>query len=130
MPMEPGMSTASTLRRPATGWSVSAPCSAPASRWCSKRRLSSTPATENYDQRDLRSKLGVPARADHRHRTAVAIVGRVDDELIIERHRRGEHRKRVIGLHDLFETGMRQHAVADQDAQPAVVEKSLMLGGN
>jgi hypothetical protein len=75
-----------------------------------------------------RSELHVQARAENRHRAAIAIVGRVVDELIIQRDVPDVDRKRVIGLDDLFETGMRQLSIADHDAEPAVVEERLMAG--
>src|SRR5215472_11998865 len=70
------------------------------------------------------------ARADHRNGAAVAVVGRIDDELIIQRHGRGEHRERIISLDDLLEPRMRQHAVPDQKAKSAVIEKLLVHSGN
>ena len=76
------------------------------------------------------SELRVPACTEDRDGTPVTVVGRIDDELIIKRHGRSEQRERVIGLDDLFRARMRQHAVADQDAEPAVVEELLVHFGN
>src|SRR5438874_8455253 len=70
------------------------------------------------------------ARADHRHRAAVAVIRRIDDELIIERHGRGQQRERIIGLDDLFGSGMWQYAVADQDAESSVIEELPVHAGN
>ena len=69
-------------------------------------------------------------RTDHRYRAALLIVRRVDDELVVERELEEQHRQFVIGLDDLFGTGMRQHAVADQNAEPALVEKLLVDFGD
>src|SRR5579863_2089174 len=71
-----------------------------------------------------------PHRRD-RDGSAVAIVGRVIDPLIIEAEvRRGEKRERIVSLDDLLRTRMRQAAVAHQDAEAARIEVSLARGGN
>jgi hypothetical protein len=80
--------------------------------------------------RNVTSKLHVHARADDRDRAAIAVVGRIDDELIIERHRGGEQRERIIRLDDLFGAGMGQHAVADENAQAPVIEKLFVHARN
>src|SRR5258707_13836938 len=74
--------------------------------------------------------LRMQAYAEHRNGTAVAIVGRIDDELIVERDPRSKHRKAIIGLEDFFVAGMRQHAVANQDSKSAGVEKRLVHVGD
>ena len=65
-----------------------------------------------------RSELRVEPPGENRHRPAIGVVGRVGDELIVEADlgRCGQS-VAVIGLDDLLEPGMRQRAVADQDAQ-------------
>src|SRR5947209_3611030 len=72
------------------------------------------------------SVLQVQAQADHVHRPAVAVVGGVDHELVVE----GQvevlgQRQAVVGLEDLLGARMRQLAVAHQDAEPAGVEVAL-----
>src|SRR5258708_24588347 len=74
--------------------------------------------------------LGMQAYTEHRNRAAVAIVGWVDDQLIVERDPRSKHRKAIIGLEDFFVAGMRQHAVANQDSKSAGVEKRLVPVGD
>src|SRR5579862_329662 len=66
------------------------------------------------------------ARGDNRSRAAILVVSGVDDKLVIERQLKERHRQLVIGLEDLLESGMGQHAVADQNAKAAVVEISLV----
>src|SRR5713226_8601450 len=73
-----------------------------------------------------RLKLRAQPRPDDRHWAAVAIVGGIDDELIVGRGPPIADRKAVVGFQDLLEAGMRQLAVADQDAEPAGIEVSLM----
>src|ERR1700728_107659 len=75
-------------------------------------------------------KIAVQPRGDDRGRAAVFVVTGIDDELVIERQLEVRNGQRVIGLDDLFRTGMRQHAVADQDAETAVVEKLFVDFGN
>src|SRR5215468_11789715 len=67
------------------------------------------------------------ADGNDRHRSAIAILCRIVDELIVERDvpERGQF-VAVVGLDDLFETGVRQHPVADHDAETACVEVSLV----
>ena len=67
----------------------------------------------------------------HIHRPAFGGVGRVDDELIVERKPRGGCKGvAVIRLDDLLEAGIRQLSVTDEDAEPAVVQERLMYAGN
>ena len=63
------------------------------------------------------SELPVDASGKSVHGSAVGVVGRVGDELIIEA-KAGRLRSRVaiIGLEDVFESRMRQLAIADEDA--------------
>src|SRR5262249_23276867 len=75
-------------------------------------------------------KLRAQPRPDYRHRTAIAIVGRIDDELIVGRDPPVADRKAVIRFQDLLDAGMRQPAVADQDAEPAGIEVGLMRARN
>src|SRR5580692_7576210 len=77
------------------------------------------------------SECGVDAPGKHVYRPAIGVVGRVDDELVIEADfRRGGNRVAVISLDDLLQTGMRKHSVADQDAEAAVIQKRLVDAGN
>ena len=48
--------------------------------------------------------------------------------LVVERDPPNIDREGVVGLNDLLEAGMRQLSVANQDAEPAGVEKDLMAG--
>src|SRR5262249_7674612 len=61
-----------------------------------------------------------------RDRAAICVVGWVDDELVIEGHSPSEQREAVIGLDDLFMAGVRQNAVADQDAKTTSIEEGLV----
>src|SRR5579883_830474 len=70
--------------------------------------------------------LRVQANTENRGRASVAVIGGIDDQLIVERDLRGKPGKAVIGLEDAFVTRMRQLAVADQDTKAAGVEKRLM----
>ncbi len=72
-------------------------------------------------------KLRVQPGRDHRDRSAIPVVGGVDDELIVEGQLPGIDRYLVIGLKDLLGARMRQHAVADQSGQAARREVGLML---
>src|SRR5437588_11062324 len=76
------------------------------------------------------SKLRAQPRADHGDRTAIAVVGRVDDELVVDREPPGKQRQAVIGLDDLFRARMRQLAVAHDNAEAAGVEECLMHARN
>ena len=70
-------------------------------------------------------------RAEHGNRSAILIVAGVDNELIVGGHmRRGRDCIIVIGLDDLFRSRMRQHAVADQYAEPAGIKECFVLFGN
>src|SRR5882757_1720631 len=70
------------------------------------------------------------SKTDHRNRAAVAVVGRIYNELIVQRDLRGKHRKTIIGLDDLFAARIWQLAIADQDAESAGIEKRLVHAGN
>src|SRR3974390_1970993 len=70
------------------------------------------------------------AHTKHRNRAPVAIVGWIDDQLIVQRDPRGKPGKAVIRLEDSLIAGMRQLAVADQDAKSAGIEESLMHAGD
>ena len=66
-----------------------------------------------------------------RRRSAVAIVGRVVDPLIVETQlRKFEHRDRIVRLDDLLGARMRQPAVADENAESARGKVALARGGN
>src|SRR6516225_3438240 len=72
-------------------------------------------------------ELRVQPYRERVYRTAISVVGGVVHELIIEAHPcRGRQRVAVIGLENLFEPGIWQLSVADQDPQPAGVEKRLV----
>ena len=75
-----------------------------------------------------RLKFGLRPHAKHRRWAAIAVIGGVDDELVIERHVPGIDRQLIIGLDDLFQARMRQLSVADLKTQAAGVEKSLVRG--
>ena len=62
------------------------------------------------------SEIGFGAKADDRNRPAVAVIGGIDHELIIDRGLPVVHRKQIIGLDDLLRARMRQLSIADQDA--------------
>src|ERR1700740_756790 len=70
--------------------------------------------------------LRMQANTKHRGRASVAIVGGIDDELIVERDPRGKPGEAVIGLEDPLVARMRELAVANQDAQTAGIQKRLM----
>src|SRR4029077_19312938 len=74
--------------------------------------------------------LGVDPETEHRDRTAITIIGRVDDQLIVEREPRRCHQEAVIGFEDSLGAGMGQLPVADQNAEPAVIEKLLVYLGD
>jgi hypothetical protein len=82
----------------------------------------------------LNPKLGLklrvqPYRGD-RYRTAVAIVRRMINPLIIEGEMSGvPHRERIIRFDDLFRAGVRQTTVAHQNAESAAVQIPLARGG-
>src|ERR1035438_4722860 len=77
------------------------------------------------------SKLRMHAHCRARHRSAVTIVSRVVDPLIIEGEmRRFEYRQRIIAFKDLLRPGMRQPAVADENAEPAGIQIALAGGGD
>ena len=63
------------------------------------------------------------------HGAALGIVGRVVDELIIQGHfRRLCEPVAIVGLEDLFEAGIRQLPVTDENAETAGVEEGLVDG--
>src|SRR5271155_3145916 len=74
--------------------------------------------------------LRMQAQTKDRSRTPVPVIGGVDDQLIIEGDLRSKPRKAVIGFEDIFIAGMRQLAIADQDAQSSGVEKRLVDAGD
>src|ERR1700730_1514127 len=75
-------------------------------------------------------KLPVKAAGKDIHQSAVCVVGRVGDELVVDADtRRSGERVAVIGLDDLFEPGMRKLPVADKNAQPSGVEELLVDAG-
>src|SRR5580704_3406667 len=88
------------------------------------------PSALNNENEAALSEIGFGAKADDRNRPTVAVIGGIDHELIIDRGLPVVHRKQIIGLDDLLRAGMRQLSVADQDAQPAIVEKLLVDLGN
>src|SRR6516225_5783630 len=66
------------------------------------------------------------AHTEHRGRASVAIVGWIDDQLIVQRDLRRKPRKAVKGLEDSFIAGMRQLSIANENSEPAGIEKGLM----
>ena len=62
-------------------------------------------------------ELGMQPHREHRHRPAVAIVGGIDEELVVRGGLQRTERKSVIGFYDLFIAGMGQLPIADQDAE-------------
>src|SRR5581483_12451772 len=74
--------------------------------------------------------LRVQANTENRGRASVAVIGGIDDQLVVERDLRGKPGKAVIGLEDAFVARVRQLAVADQDTEAAGVEKRLMNIGD
>src|SRR5262245_4490599 len=68
------------------------------------------------------------AKPKHGHRSAVAIVGGVDDELIVERQPyAAAHRKAVVRLEQTLRGRARELAVPDQDSETTGIEKSLRI---
>jgi Carbohydrate-selective porin, OprB family/Recombination endonuclease VII len=82
------------------------------------------------NKRGRPSKLRPQPAADHRNGPAVAVVGGVRDELVIERQPPGEERQAVVHLDDLLRARIGQLAVADENAETAGIEKGLMLSGD
>src|ERR1700751_230091 len=78
----------------------------------------------------LQLVLGVDPETEHRDRTAITIIGRVDDQLIVEREPRRCHQEAVIGFEDPLGAGMGQLPVADLNAEPAGIEKLLVYLGD
>src|SRR5207244_4244554 len=72
------------------------------------------------------SELRAQARAEHRYWSAVAVVGGIDDELIVERHPPAEDREAVVHLQDPLGSRIRQDAVTHEDAEAAGIEKRLV----
>ena len=72
------------------------------------------------------SKLCVQPRSDNRDRAAIAVIGWIGDELIIEGHAPGEHGEAVVHLDDLFGAGIWQPTIADENAEAACIEKGLV----
>ena len=70
------------------------------------------------------SKLRAKARAENRHRTAVAIESWVDGELAVRRESPGAEGEAVPAFHSLLVSPMRQPAVASQDAEIAALTAS------
>src|ERR1700675_999893 len=70
------------------------------------------------------------SKTEHRDRAAVAVVGRIYNELVVQRYLRGKHRKAIIGLEDLFAARIWQLAIANQDAESAGIEKCLVHAGD
>jgi hypothetical protein len=75
------------------------------------------------------SKLRVQPHRERRHRSAVAVVTGIDDELVVRGGPQRAEWKAVIGFHDLFVARMRELAVADQDAEAAGIEIGDMWCG-
>src|ERR1700674_4863768 len=75
------------------------------------------------------SEFRVQASAENGHRAAIGVVGRIGNELIIQRKGRPlVEIDRVVGLEDLL-LAVIEPAVADQDAEPAGRNEGPMLGG-
>jgi len=69
------------------------------------------------------SELRVQPRTENGNRSAVAVVGGIDHELVVQCDAPERQRKAVVGFDDLLGTGMRQLSIADENAEPAGVEK-------
>src|SRR5262249_27400922 len=79
----------------------------------------------------LALELGMEASGERIHRTAVPVVGRVGDELVVEADAHvGGKRVAVIRLKDFLEPGLGQLPIPDDDAQAAGVEKRLGRGAD
>ena len=77
------------------------------------------------------SELRVHAHSKYRHRTAVSVVSRVGDELVVECNASGGGKSvAVVCLYDPFCPRIGQLAVADQDSQTSKVEKLLLDAGD
>ena len=78
--------------------------------------------------RSIDLKLGMEPAGKSIYRAAVGVVTGIGDELIVERDfRRVRDGIAVISLDDLFETVIRQCAVADQDCP--IHQRQNRLGG-
>jgi len=76
------------------------------------------------------SELRVQPRTENGNRSAVAVVGGIDHELVVQCDARERQRKAVVGFDDLLGTGMRQLSIADENAEPAGVEKRYVFSRN
>src|ERR1700732_477241 len=76
------------------------------------------------------SVLRVHPQTEHGDGAAVAIVGGVDDELIVQCDPRSQHRKTVVSLEDPFGTGIGQLSVANQNSEASGIEERLVHFGD
>src|SRR6185312_11068582 len=90
-----------------------------------------TPIINSDDHADGRSlKLGMEPDCTNRNRSAVAVVSGVNDELIVEHDPPGVNWKLVIGLDYLLQSRVWQLTITNENAQPSLIEKFGMDGGN
>ena len=69
-------------------------------------------------------------RPEHGNRAAVAVVGGIGDELIVERDPPERNRESVIGLDDLFGAGMRQLPSPTRMPSPPSLKNASCIGRN
>src|SRR3977135_2065969 len=76
-----------------------------------------------------RLEFGMQARGEHRHRSAIRVVGDIGDELIVEGQRRPlVDVVRIKGLNNFFRTII-DPAVADQNAEARACEEIAVISG-
>src|ERR1700678_1240117 len=123
----------------------SAPQSGFRSRRCASLPPSSTPSSVFSHSPDIRgwacrgpqhvarerigSELRVDTYCEYRYGTAVGVVARVFDELIIKGQVELRQKPQVvIGLENLLGSGVRQSTIPDEDAQAPGVQVLLTRG--
>ena len=73
------------------------------------------------------SELSVQSRGKDRDWSTIAVVRRIDDELVVEGHPTERHREAVVRLKDLLGAWMRKLSVPGKNAKTTRVEKCFML---
>src|ERR1700730_12673446 len=73
-----------------------------------------------------RSKLRMQTRSNHRYGSSIPVIGRIGDELVIQRELPGINRQTVIDFQDFLSTRMRKHPISYQSAISACSEISLV----
>ena len=85
--------------------------------------LASAAAAHRWPRLELRVKAG----AEHGHRSPIAVVAGMENELIVWAHPpAGTKRQAVIGFENLLWAWMRQSSVPDENAEATVIEKGRM----